>query len=201
MQIVVDFSRGAGDDRRARTSRTRTSASTAPADQHPQAEGAKECAVELYSMNERSRWPAGVRICRATRGVQALVKEELSRLWQFQPVQIAATVAMNEAADYPRQCVRSTRVAASPDRRARSHRLGHPQAEGIDVLWRDSPSRIQMDSVEFCSHVCARVRGRVVARRRLRTRRRGFARFALIENEQRIAQGIRNLKKGLPKLG
>ena len=29
----------------------------------------------------------------------------------------------------------------------------------------------------------------------------GFARFALIENERRIAQGIRNLKKGLPKLG
>ena len=29
----------------------------------------------------------------------------------------------------------------------------------------------------------------------------GFARFALIENEKRIAQGIRNLRKGLPKLG
>jgi hypothetical protein len=26
-------------------------------------------------------------------------------------------------------------------------------------------------------------------------------RFALIENEQRIAQGIRNLRRGLPKLG
>jgi hypothetical protein len=26
-------------------------------------------------------------------------------------------------------------------------------------------------------------------------------RFALIENEHRIAQGIRNLKRGLPKLG
>ena len=29
----------------------------------------------------------------------------------------------------------------------------------------------------------------------------GFARFALIENERRIAQGIRNLKRGLTKLG
>jgi alanine-synthesizing transaminase len=29
----------------------------------------------------------------------------------------------------------------------------------------------------------------------------GFVRFALIENEQRIAQGIRNLKRGLTKLG
>jgi alanine-synthesizing transaminase len=29
----------------------------------------------------------------------------------------------------------------------------------------------------------------------------GFVRFALIENEQRIAQAMRNLKKALPKLG
>jgi alanine-synthesizing transaminase len=28
----------------------------------------------------------------------------------------------------------------------------------------------------------------------------GFARFALIENELRINQAIRNLKRGLPKL-
>jgi alanine-synthesizing transaminase len=28
----------------------------------------------------------------------------------------------------------------------------------------------------------------------------GFVRFALIENEQRIAQGIRNLRRGLVKL-
>jgi alanine-synthesizing transaminase len=29
----------------------------------------------------------------------------------------------------------------------------------------------------------------------------GFVRFALIENEQRIAQACRNLKRGLTKLG
>ncbi|MEY2464052.1 MAG: alanine-synthesizing transaminase, partial [Acidimicrobiaceae bacterium] len=29
----------------------------------------------------------------------------------------------------------------------------------------------------------------------------GFVRFALIENEQRIGQAVRNLKKALPKLG
>ena len=28
-----------------------------------------------------------------------------------------------------------------------------------------------------------------------------FVRFALIENEQRILQAVRNLKRGLPKLG
>jgi alanine-synthesizing transaminase len=29
----------------------------------------------------------------------------------------------------------------------------------------------------------------------------GFARFALIENEKRIQQAVRNLRKGLTKLG
>jgi alanine-synthesizing transaminase len=29
----------------------------------------------------------------------------------------------------------------------------------------------------------------------------GYVRFALIENEKRIQQGIRNLKRGLTKLG
>ncbi len=29
----------------------------------------------------------------------------------------------------------------------------------------------------------------------------GFVRFALIENEQRIGQAVRNLRKALPKLG
>jgi alanine-synthesizing transaminase len=29
----------------------------------------------------------------------------------------------------------------------------------------------------------------------------GYVRFALIENEQRIGQAVRNLKKALPKLG
>jgi alanine-synthesizing transaminase len=38
-------------------------------------------------------------------------------------------------------------------------------------------------------------------RSRLRPGGEGFARFALIENEQRIAQGLRNLRKGLTKLG
>jgi alanine-synthesizing transaminase len=29
----------------------------------------------------------------------------------------------------------------------------------------------------------------------------GYVRFALIENEQRITQAMRNLRRGLPKLG
>ncbi len=69
-----------------------------------QAEGAKECAVELYSMT-KSFSMAGWR-CAFLLGnaevVQALVKlKSYLDYGMFQPVQIAATVTMNEAADFP----------------------------------------------------------------------------------------------------
>ena len=69
-----------------------------------QAEGAKECAVELYSMT-KSFSMAGWR-CAFLLGnaevVQALVKlKSYLDYGMFQPVQIAATVTINEAPDFP----------------------------------------------------------------------------------------------------
>src|SRR6186713_950179 len=71
-----------------------------------QAEGAKECAVELYSMT-KSFSMAGWR-CAFMVGnrdvVSALVKlKSYLDYGMFQPVQIAATVTMNEAQDFPKQ--------------------------------------------------------------------------------------------------
>ena len=85
-----------------------------------QAEGAKECAVELYSMT-KSFSMAGWR-CAFLLGnaevVQALVKlKSYLDYGMFQPVQIAATVTINEAADFPRGGLRDL---PEPSRRARS---------------------------------------------------------------------------------
>src|SRR5687767_14165367 len=71
-----------------------------------QADGAKECAVELYSMT-KSFSMAGWR-CAFLLGnaevVQALVKlKTYLDYGMFQPVQIAATVTINEEADFPRE--------------------------------------------------------------------------------------------------
>ena len=71
-----------------------------------QAEGAKECAVELYSMT-KSFSMAGWR-CAFLLGnaevVQALVKlKSYLDYGMFQPVQIAATVTINEAPDFPKE--------------------------------------------------------------------------------------------------
>ncbi|MEY3641920.1 MAG: LL-diaminopimelate aminotransferase [Actinomycetota bacterium] len=71
-----------------------------------QAEGAMECAVELYSMT-KSFSMAGWRcafMAGNTEVVQALMKlKSYLDYGTFQPIQIAATVTLNEASDYPKE--------------------------------------------------------------------------------------------------
>ena len=59
----------------------------------------------------------------------------------------------------------------------------------------------EMDSVEFCSMVVRDADVALSPGLGFGPGGEGFCRFALIENEKRIAQGIRNLRRGLPKLG
>ena len=123
----------------------------------------------------------------------------------FQPIQIAATVTMNEAPDFPKevneiyQSRRDTLL-----RRPRPHRAGtieppaghdvrvgaHPRAlpgHGLGGVRLDAgaggatwPSRPASASVPGGD---------------------GFVRFALIENEQRTHQAVRNLRRALTRLG
>ena len=111
---------------------------------------------------------------------------------------------MNEAPDYPREVneiYRGRRDAL--DRRARPHRLAHREAEGDDV-------RVGADPRALRGARQPRVRARCSCRRpRSRSRPasgfgpggEGFVRFALVENEQRIGQAVRGIRKALTKLG
>jgi len=171
-----------------------------------QADGAKECAVELYSMT-KSFSMAGWR-CAFLLGnaevVQARVKlKSYLDYGMFQPVQIAATVTINEAADFP------TEVRETYERRRDAlcdglDRIGWhiPKPGGSMFVWAPIPEPYaELDSVEFCSHVVRECDVALSPGVGFGPGGEGFARFALIENEKRIAQGIRNLKRGLPKLG
>jgi len=171
-----------------------------------QAEGAKECAVELYSMT-KSFSMAGWR-CAFLVGnqsvVQALVKlKTYLDYGTFQPIQIAATVTMNEAADYPKEvcAIYESRRDALIDGLGR---IGWdiPKPKGSMFVWAPIPEAYsEMNSVEFCSLLVRDCEVALSPGVGFGPGGEGFARFALIENERRIAQGIRNLKKGLPKLG
>src|SRR5215210_3691074 len=171
-----------------------------------QAEGAKECAVELYSMTKGFSM-AGWRIAFLVGNsevVQALVKlKSYLDYGTFQPIQIAATVTMNEAPDYPKEV-----CAIYQGRRdALTEGLGRigweiPKPKGSMFVWAPIPEPYaDMDSVEFCSLVVKECAVALSPGVGFGPGGEGFARFALIENEQRIAQGIRNLRRGLPKLG
>ncbi len=102
-----------------------------------QADGAKECAVELYSMTKSfsmAGWRCAFMVGNAE-VVQALVKlKSYLDYGAFQPIQIAATVTMNEAPDYPKE-VCATYQARRDALIDGLGRLGWdiPQAEGDDV--------------------------------------------------------------------
>jgi alanine-synthesizing transaminase len=171
-----------------------------------QAEGAKECAVELYSMT-KSFSMAGWRMAFLSGNreiVQALGKlKSYLDYGAFQPIQIAATVTLNEAQDFPTEVLdvyqRRRDTLCDGLERMRWHM---PRPKGTMFAWAPIPEPYaEMGSVEFASMLVREAQVAVSPGVGFGPGGDGFVRFALIENEQRIGQAIRNLRKALPKLG
>lgn len=170
-----------------------------------QVPGAKEVAVELYSMT-KSYSMAGWRVAFMVGNPQvvaALAKlKSYLDYGTFQPIQIAATVTLNEAIDYPDQMreVYQRRRDALIDG---LERIGWsvPRPQGTMFAWAPIPEPYrEMGSVEFASRLVTEADIAVSPGVGFGNGGEGFVRFALIENEQRIAQGVRNLRKALTKL-
>jgi alanine-synthesizing transaminase len=171
-----------------------------------QAEGAMECAVELYSMT-KSFSMAGWRTAFLVGNgevVQALAKlKSYLDYGTFQPIQIAATVTLNEAVDFPQevQAVYQGRRDALIDG---LHRIGWevPRPKGTMFAWAPIPEPYrELGSVEFASMLVREAEVATSPGIGFGPGGEGFVRFALIENEQRIHQAIRNLRRSLTKLG
>ncbi|MFZ9866757.1 MAG: aminotransferase class I/II-fold pyridoxal phosphate-dependent enzyme [Ilumatobacteraceae bacterium] len=170
-----------------------------------QAEGAMECAVELYSMTKgysMAGWRCAFLVGN-TQVVQALVKlKSYLDYGTFQPIQIAATVTLNEAQDFPVEVCKtyqSRRDALIEG----LERIGWsiPSPRGSMFVWAPIPEAYrEMNSVEFCSHLVNECNVALSPGSGFGPGGEGFVRFALIENEQRIHQAVRNLDHGLPKL-
>jgi alanine-synthesizing transaminase len=171
-----------------------------------QAEGAKECAVELYSLT-KSFSMAGWRVAFLAGNadvVQALAKlKSYLDYGTFQPIQIAATVTMNEATDVPRevQAVYQGRRDVLIDG---LHRMGWdlPRPRGTMFAWAPIPEAYaEMGSVEFASMLVREAQVALSPGVGFGPGGEGYVRFALIENEQRTQQALRNLRRTLTKLG
>ncbi len=171
-----------------------------------QAEGAKEVAVELYSMT-KSFSMAGWRVAFLVGNaeiVQALAKlKSYLDYGTFQPIQIAATVTLNEDPDHPRE-VQPIYQARRDALCEGLNRIGWEiePPKGTMFAWAPIPEPYRdMKSVEFASFLVKEAQVATSPGVGFGPGGDGHVRFALIENEQRIGQGIRNLKKALTKLG
>jgi alanine-synthesizing transaminase len=170
-----------------------------------QVPGAKDVAVELYTLTKSfsmAGWRVGFLVGNAA-VVAALTKlKSYLDYGTFQPIQIAAIVAMNEASDYPKVVneIYQSRRDALVDGLAR---IGWdiPKPQGTMFVWAPIPEPYkEMGSLEFSKFLIQEGHVAVSPGMGFGPGGEGYVRFALIENEQRIGQAVRNLRKGLTKL-
>ena len=121
----------------------------------------------------------------------------------FQPIQIAATVAMNEAPDFPKEVneIYRGRRDTLIDGLARiGWHVERPR--GTMFVWAPIPEPYsEMSSLEFTTMCVQEAKVALSPGSGFGPGGEGFVRFALVENEKRITQAIRQLRKGLIKLG
>jgi alanine-synthesizing transaminase len=164
------------------------------------AEGALECAVELYSLTKSfsmAGWRMG--FCLGRPDVIAALAKLKSYLdyGTFQPIQIASIVALREAADYPvevndiylgrRDCLIAGLARAGWD-------VEPPR--GTMFVWAPIPDEwAHLGSLEFALKLAREADVAVSPGIGFGEGGDGHVRFALVENEERIRQATRNIRR------
>lgn len=170
-----------------------------------QVRGAADVAVELYSLTKGFSM-AGWRMAFLVGNAQ--VVRALGQLKSyldygvFQPIQIASIIALNECRDYTDEvravyegrrnvlCDGLTRIGWEVER---------PRATMF--LWARIPEPYRdLPSLEFAVKLAREAKVAVSPGAGFGPGGDGFVRFALVENEQRIAQAVRGIRRALPLL-
>ncbi len=169
-----------------------------------QVQGAKEVGVEFFSLSKSYNMP-GWRVGFALGNSEML--SALARLKSyfdygvFQPIQIAAIIALNENQD----CVAET---VEIYRRRRDtlinglKRIGWEieKPKGTMFVWAEIPEAFKkMGSINFTKHLLEEGKVAVSPGIGFGECGEGFVRFALVENEPRIKQAVKGIKKALNK--
>lgn len=167
--------------------------------------GAKEVSVELYSLTKSfsmAGWRVGFML--GNPDVVAALARLKSYLdyGTFQPIQIASIVAMNEAPDYPREvnAIYLARRDALIDGLDRAGwKIEKPR--GTMFVWAPIPEPYaELGSLEFAKLLVREAKVAVSPGVGFGPGGEGYVRFALVENEQRIGQAVRGIKRALTKL-
>jgi alanine-synthesizing transaminase len=164
-----------------------------------EADGAREVAVELYSMTKGfslAGWRIAFVLGRAdVVGALARLKSYLD-YGTFQPLQIAATVALREARERPAevaQIYEGRRDALCSGLRRIGWEVAPPPATMF--VWAGIPT--DEKAQDFAVRLLRDAHVAVSPGSGFGVDGEGFVRFALVENEQRIAQAVRGLRSVL----
>ncbi len=170
-----------------------------------QVPGAKEVGVELYTLS-KSHSMAGWRV-----GFVVGNHEMIAALAQlksyldygtFQPIQIASIIALNECDDYVPHVVSTyeRRRDILVDGLARfGWEIDKPKATMF--VWAPIPEPYRdMGSLEFALHLLDHGRVTVSPGVGFGPSGDGHVRFALVENDQRIAQAVRGVRNALDRI-
>jgi alanine-synthesizing transaminase len=165
-----------------------------------QADGATTCAVELYSLTKSfsmAGWRMGFVAGRAD-VIAALAKlKSYLDYGTFQPIQIAATVTLREAGEYPAQVCeiyRGRRDALCAGLARADWHVEPPL--GTMFVWAPIPEPYRDDgSLSFALRLAREADVAVSPGIGFGEGGDGHVRFALVENDQRIGQATRSIKK------
>ena len=166
---------------------------------------AKECCVELYTLTKSfsmAGWRVGFMVGNAE-VVAALTKiKSYLDYGTFQPVQIAAIVAMNEASHYPDELLtiyQSRRDTLLEGLNRIGWNITPPR--GSMFVWAPIPEPYrEMSSLGFSTFLVDEADVATSPGVGFGEGGDGHVRFALIENEERTHQAIRQLKRTLTRL-
>jgi len=171
-----------------------------------QVPGAKECCVELYTLTKSfsmAGWRVGFLLGNAEIVAAPTKLKSYLDYGTFQPIQIASIVAMNEATDYPAQLnaiYQSRRDSLIEGLSRIGWQVAPPQ--GSMFVWAPIPEPYEeMGSLEFAKFLVDEADVATSPGVGFGDGGDSHVRFALIENELRTQQAIRQLKRALTKLG
>ena len=168
-----------------------------------QVEGAKEVAVELYSMSKGFSM-AGWRVAFML-GNERLIKN-LAHLKSyldygvFTPIQVASIIALEspyEIVEKNREIYRKRRDVLVEGLNRIGWHVEKPK--GSMFVWAKIPSWIGMNSLDFSLFLLKEAKVAVSPGIGFGEYGEGYVRFALVENEHRIRQAIRGIKRAFER--
>jgi len=170
-----------------------------------QVPGAKDVGVELYTLSKShsmAGWRVGFVVGNAEMVAALGQLKSYLDYGTFQPIQIASIIALNECDHYPAivgDIYKRRRDALVDGLNRAGWKVEKPR--GTMFVWAEIPGPYEgVRSLDFALHLLDEAKVAVSPGIGFGPSGDGHVRFALVENEQRILQAVRGIRKALVRL-